>query len=189
MSAGRAELPPNGDGEIAEYRPGNRSLERLPVKASRCLSFQIRLSLERELLCLRLRPLLPGTGCSELPPGEGGDLALYRPCNPSLEPLSVKASRCLSSHASLSIGRERRVPVLLGREPEELPPITLCVKHYKSALTHCFNSYGRRILAFCRSQSRALSVARLSCCFLPLASPMSTLALPFDQCRFSATSV
>ena len=46
-----------------------------------------------------------------------------------------------------------------------------------------------RMRALSRCQSRSFSVARLSCCFLPLARPISSFARPFFQCRSSGTSV
>ena len=47
----------------------------------------------------------------------------------------------------------------------------------------------RMTRALSRCQSRSFSVARLSCCFLPLARPISSLARPSFQCRSSGTSV
>lgn len=46
-----------------------------------------------------------------------------------------------------------------------------------------------RIRPFSRCQSRSFSVRRLSCCFLPLASAISILTLPFFQYMAVGTSV
>ena len=60
-------------------------------------------------------------------------------------------------------------------------------QHRNTAALQALHPEIRR--AFSRSQSRSFSASRLSCCFFPLARPISALIRPFWKCRSTGISV